>query len=617
MKHYTKEEILAALRLGDPHLTIVSEEERKRILTDPVLETARADLQDLADDLGKHPTMEIPFSLFRRFDADGDRTQYEYAKNGYFIRRGKLAAHAILAWLYGREGDIAALEDIIWAILNEYTWCLPAHITPKSLARAEENGYTVDLFAAETGQALAEILTLVGDRLHPLIVERVRVMLERRIFQPIENDLQRFWWRSVTNNWSAVCAGSCGVCAMYEIRDEQRLSSILYDMLGAMECFLRGFSEDGACLEGISYWQYGFGYFTVFADLLKKRTAGAIDLFRDEKVARVAAFQQKALFAGGLALPFSDTNGRSRYSLPMLGILCAEYPDMPVPSREDVGLEFNRNHTTNCYRFALCLRHFLWSKIDFSENKEHAASVYALPDAQWYVATAENGTGFAAKAGTNTEPHNHNDVGNFVICRNGRPLLWEMGSREYTKQYFGSARYQFIETSSRGHSVPIIGDVLQSEGTRAKDGKVSLTGESVGAGGVFGATNVEIGEDGFCADIAGAYDTDRLRSLVRRLAFDRKNGDVALCDTYDFAYAPETITERFISMQKPIVDGNTVILENGGERLYIRSCDGLSPVVTEDTHRTTTETMPVYLIDFVACPTGDALSLRFAFTAEK
>ena len=32
-------------------------------------------------------------------------------------------------------------------------------------------------------------------------------------------------------------------------------------LLLCMEHFLSGFSDDGACLEGYTYWQYGFGYF--------------------------------------------------------------------------------------------------------------------------------------------------------------------------------------------------------------------------------------------------------------------------------------------------------------------------------------------------------------------
>jgi hypothetical protein len=41
-----------------------------------------------------------------------------------------------------------------------------------------------------------------------------------------------------------------------------------------MDIFLRGYDEDGACLEGASYWEYGISYYVFFGELLKNRTAG-------------------------------------------------------------------------------------------------------------------------------------------------------------------------------------------------------------------------------------------------------------------------------------------------------------------------------------------------------
>ena len=43
------------------------------------------------------------------------------------------------------------LEDTIWAICDEYTWSLPAHIS-----WAKDERTDVDLFASETGYALSE-----------------------------------------------------------------------------------------------------------------------------------------------------------------------------------------------------------------------------------------------------------------------------------------------------------------------------------------------------------------------------------------------------------------------------------------------------------------------------
>lgn len=76
-----------------------------------------------------------------------------------------------------------------------------------------------------------------------------------------------------------------------------------------MDYYLQGFGPDGACLEGLGYWNYGFGYFVYYADLLRKRTRGEMDWFRAEKVGRIALFQQKGFWQ---ARPSSTSPIRNR-----------------------------------------------------------------------------------------------------------------------------------------------------------------------------------------------------------------------------------------------------------------------------------------------------------------
>ena len=68
------------------------------------------------------------------------------------------------------------LEDTMWAICDEYTWALPAHMNGNQgiYVNYQSDRYTIDLFAAETGQALAEIIRLLGDKLNPLVVKRAK-----------------------------------------------------------------------------------------------------------------------------------------------------------------------------------------------------------------------------------------------------------------------------------------------------------------------------------------------------------------------------------------------------------------------------------------------------------
>ena len=66
----------------------------------------------------------LPLSLYRRYYTDGDRTQYQ---NLYFPRRDALI-YLSMAEMYERKGRFTnKLIDVIWAILEETTWLIPAH----------------------------------------------------------------------------------------------------------------------------------------------------------------------------------------------------------------------------------------------------------------------------------------------------------------------------------------------------------------------------------------------------------------------------------------------------------------------------------------------------------
>ena len=100
----------------------------------------------------------LTFSDFRQFFDSGSRIEYEKI---YFQKRKRLNTFAIMSLLEPDEHQyLLALENTIWSICNEFSWCLPAHYS----IEAEAN---IDLFAAETAFTLAEILSLFKNRLHP------------------------------------------------------------------------------------------------------------------------------------------------------------------------------------------------------------------------------------------------------------------------------------------------------------------------------------------------------------------------------------------------------------------------------------------------------------------
>jgi hypothetical protein len=499
----------------------------------------------------QQPLPVLPYSLFRLFGETGSRQEYEAF---YFSRRARLNDCALLALVDGEKRYLGALEDTIWAICDEYTWCLPAHLSDGTFGRVanpslnfDDMGIVtggqrplekmLDLFAAETGFALAEILSLLGPELAPEVVRRGRAEVVRRVLKPYQQLIPLLWWETATMNWAAVCAGSIGAAALYLIADEAVLAPVLHRVLETLELFLTGFGADGACTEGISYWTYGFGFYVYFASLLYDRTQGQIDLLRHTKIAVIAQFQQKCYLTQNYVVSFSDTDLTQNFQLGLTHFLKRRYPELQMPEaryRASFAADSGR-------RWAHAVRDLVWADPDLASGMPASGTEY-LPDAQWFIAKHEYRgqlVCFAAKGGHNGEPHNHNDLGSFILHVGGETLLADLGRGEYTRQYFCEAeRYQFLCTSSRGHSVPIIGAGYQKAGAKFAAARVTV------------ATDPEA--DRMQLELAGAYGIPDLQTLRREFSWTKRDySRLRLTDHFGFRPYPLPVTERFIAVYPP------------------------------------------------------------------
>ena len=569
MFDYTREEILKALNNHPKDAALkISAEKVAEIKGNKLLEGAFASLEKAREFYRDRPLYSIPFSMFKRYEADGDRTDFEYAERGYFMHRGHLKTWGLSTLFYGEAEDIRLLEDTIWAICDEYTWSLPAHMNGNQgiYVNYQPDRFTIDLFAAETGQAIAEILQIVGDKLNPLVVQRAKREISRRITDRfIDGDFADFWWGKGTSNWAAVCAGSVGMAGICEIDDNERLATMIEKNLISMRTFMSGFSEDGVCLEGTGYWSYGFGYFACYADMLYKRTGGEIDLFDDDKVRLVATFPAKMFFYGSRTVGFSDAGSRGSIGLGIASKLIEHCPEMVIPATASMGAGVE---VTGCHRFALNLRSFLWAGLE-RPGVSDELKVYSFPDAEWFVANGSDNFGFAAKGGNNGEPHNHNDVGHFVVFKNGVEMFADLGSGEYNKDYFGAGRYNTWHCGSQGHSVPIINGAYQQKG---KD---------------KAAKDVKVSDSGISMDIAGVYNAEAVKSVRRDIVFNADPAKVVIKDEFAFTGAIESLVERFVTMVEPTVEGGKAVLKNDKAEVCLTFDAGkfdasVTPVVAGD-----------------------------------
>lgn len=523
----------------------------------------------LADQMRDEAMPPLTEELFALFETTGNRLQYE---NVYFRRRKFLAVYGVAACMFQRQEDIKKLAEVAEEICAEECWALPAHVNRKEDI---EWRITVDLFASETAQALAELVSFVDallpkeHRLPEGLCTKVREEIERRVFTPFFRSVPNYGcWECSDHNWNAVCAGSIGSACIYlmEGKEDERLLGCIKRLCHSLTFYLDGFKEDGACMEGIGYFTYGMTYFVGFAEQLLRYSKGAINLFDNEKVRRIACFQQKMYFRSGKTVSFSDGEQAAKFRMGLTSFLASQYPEVSLPgsSTADMGDSFASKvsaqnnplaadfESDSCYRFMGLLRDYIWTEGLPASKTQHvlsdavppqkaAARHDVLPDAQWSICESTAGAAMAVKGGTNGEPHNHNDVGSFFYLAGDAFLLTDLGAGEYTKDYFGERRYDILCNSSFGHNVPIIDGSGQKAGAEYRASEFEADGN--------GTTRVEF---------AGAYEKGTVNCLIRETRFDLDTGVLSVSDTYDLPEGTESFTEQLVTQGEVGIEGHIV-----------------------------------------------------------
>ena len=459
---------------------------------------------------------QILFSDETDFLRTGNRVRFEEL---YFTRRRQLTLYAIYAMLYPEEDEyIIKLQNVVCEICNEYSWQLPAH-RPAFYPNKRDG---LALFSCETGLYLAEIKHMLYDRLDPLVTERITNELDRRILKSFERETT--WIEELKSNWAAVCGGCLGMTFMYE--SPERFFRVQPRIERFMQNYRDGISSDGATSEGAGYWNYGLSFYMMYYDNLRRYTRGrGKNGLNDEKMKLFAGFFNDLILCDGTVTSFSDSSPELDQALWLGCFIKREY-------------DIDRLPLDMCYigteKFSEAVRAFLYYNPEQVSSSEVHERLFE--DLSWYI-KREKSYGFAVKAGNNGEEHNHNDIGSFIIARDGKEILCDLGAAEYTASNFGKDRYKVFNNSSLGHSVPIVNGCEQGSGKE-----------------YFGT--LDRADNVITVDMKNAYPAP-VKSFLRR--FELHNDCIKLTDTFDEEL---DITERFITEIKPKAEGNLMIIDN-------------------------------------------------------
>lgn len=518
---------------------------------------------DVAEELSKGTLPVFDTNKYCRYFEDGNRLDFESV---YFERRKNLTMFGLVSVLWqdiderglvseGKRLEYAGrLLNIIEDVLREPTWVLPAH---GSIEHLEGKRVSIDLFAAETAGALAEIISLISN--HPdinnslkdkysQIYEKVFDEIDNRIFQIFTAKEPCDWWENVAMNWCSVCSGNVGIAAYYMLKDidDARYKYITDRVTKAMKIYISSMSKDGVCSEGLGYFKYGMEYYLKFLECI-----GRLDVINENK--EVFLFPQRIYLGYGCSVNFSDCLIENKAKFGITSITAKVIDEVKIhrdmcrqSSDEEYELDFNPELVEifggdECHRWLGAYSDYKWVKdygkylkCDDSDMKN-----YVFPDSQWLVKDLKNGMKIYAKGGHNDESHNHNDVGSFALMYGGKEILCDLGSGEYTGDYFGDKRYEILCNSSKGHNVPILDGNYQKSG---RDNKADL---------------FDYKDEKLTISFGKAYGH---YNLLRCIEFSDTGLTIA-----DKAEELSEMTESFCLRIKPEIAGNKIFIPAGQE----------------------------------------------------
>lgn len=472
-----------------------------------------------ADEALDYQWPALPATLYLEYARNGNRSNFQSV---YFERRTKLANLVIGEMIEGKGRYLDQIVNGIWAICEESSWCIPAHISSQSIGFTPLPTYeedVVDLFAAETGTTLSWTWYFLKDQLEaitPVITKRIEHEIHKRILTPV---LLRtdFWWmglgeREVVNNWNPWIISNWITCDLILEKDPERKAESLAKAMVCLDNFLNVYPDDGGCDEGPSYWGHAGGSLFDCLELLYSSSNGEIDIFDHPLVKNIGSYIYKAYISSPYFINFADAPGKMSI-YPDIVFRYGKRTNNPIMMGFAAFEQDKDKFNTGSYIMGRKLTAmFSYEEIAAYPATEPLIADFWLPETEIFGARSSErsneGLYLAGKGGHNAESHNHNDVGNYIVYFDGKPAIIDIGVEEYRRETFSDQRYTIWTMQSQYHTLPTINGVMQYNGRAFKSREVS-----------FKANPKTVN---FIIDLAGAYPEEAgVNYWKRSLTFQR------------------------------------------------------------------------------------------------
>lgn len=504
----------------------------------------------------------LPADVFLDFARNGNRSRYQNLRGR---KRSQLRDLVLAECVEGNGRFMDQIVNGVWATCEETWWGVPAHVGAQKAGKGlpDVDEPVVALFSAETAAQLAWVVYLLEPQLNavsPLIVPRIRQEVDRQILTPaLERD--DFWWMGLrgnsVNNWTPwICSNWLTSVLVLETDAERRIQAVS-KVLRVVDVFLNQYPKDGGCDEGPGYWGRAGASLFDCLELMSSATNEQFDVYDNDLVQEIGRYIYRAHIDGAYRLNFADASARGGISASLVYNYGKRIGDETMMKFGAWSAGQRKGHRGNVDEYRDLYSLFHYSEVQSAKGEQPYLRDVWLPDLQVFVAREEAGTskGFyvAGKGGHNAESHNHNDVGSFVVYRDGLPVLIDAGVGTYTAKTFSRNRYDIWTMQSGYHNLPTINGVMQKNGRKfvAKDVAYQNTDQRAL----------------FALDIAGAYPKDAgVKSWVRRMSLTRGEG-VRVTDAYVLDQVSGDMTLNLVTAcDVTVAEPGKLVLKGDGEK---------------------------------------------------
>lgn len=505
------------------------------------------------------------------FIRTGNRSRHE---KRYFDRRTALNTLVIGECIEHKGRFIDDIINGIMLICEETSWVIPAHNNGIMVGVSDE--IYIDQFSAETSSLLSIIYTVLGDELDsvtPLITYRIRAEIEKRILKPyMEND---FWWMSFGSKkpsmWNAWCNVNCMSAFLVFDDDVESQAKAIDKIVRSLDKFIDSYNNDGGCDEGVSYWEQTGGCLFKAFELLCDVDKEAEVIFDDEKVKNILSFPCKAHIDKDHYFNFADASSRVVFDAGLLYSVGSRTNNATMIqfSKYVYGVsktsDYKRVDFEGRSLFRQMVNLFIeteaFCNVDTDTDIKNLRDVF-FKSTEVMVAresAGADGLYLAVKGGGvyNNKDHNHNDVGSFIVYKNGNPFLIDVGVEVYTRQTFSSERFGIWAMQSQYHNLPTVSGIVQKDGSMNKSKNVAYT-----------CTD---GLASFSLDIADAYGEFSIEKFHRQFNFHRDDSAyIEITDEFELETHNDNTYYYFMCAQKPnLTEPGNIEIRNGGSKVNL------------------------------------------------